>query len=75
MAGEVPIDTAGEQRGHGGKISPDQACALCGMSAHCCERVGGYLFADATQPFRGGFVPFLRGCSMTASGPGNTRLV
>jgi hypothetical protein len=30
VVGEVPIDAAGERRGRGGKISPDQA-ALCGF--------------------------------------------
>jgi hypothetical protein len=25
VVGEVPIDAAGERRGHGGKTSPDQA--------------------------------------------------
>ncbi len=32
-------------------------------------------FAPVTQPSVGRFFPFLRECSMTASGPGNTRLV
>ncbi len=32
-------------------------------------------FAPATQPSAGRFFAFLRECSMTASGPGNTRLV
>jgi len=30
VLGEVPVDAAGEQRGRGGKISADQAPALCG---------------------------------------------
>jgi hypothetical protein len=34
VVGEVPVDAAGERHGCGGKISPDQARALCGMSAH-----------------------------------------
>jgi hypothetical protein len=32
VLGEVPVDVAGEQRGRGGKISADQARALCGRS-------------------------------------------
>jgi hypothetical protein len=32
VLGEVPVDAAGEQRGSAGKISADQARALCGMS-------------------------------------------
>ena len=31
--------------------------------------------AHCYSAFRGPFLPFLRGCSITASGPGNTRLV
>ena len=31
VLGEVPVDAAGEERGRGGKISADQARALCGM--------------------------------------------
>jgi hypothetical protein len=31
--GEVPVDTAGERRGPGGKISPHQVRTLCGMVA------------------------------------------
>jgi hypothetical protein len=31
VLGEVPVDAAGEQRGRGGKISADQARALCGI--------------------------------------------
>jgi hypothetical protein len=31
--------------------------------------------AEASQLFGGLFLPFLRGCSMIASGPGNTRPV
>ena len=34
VLGEVPADAAGEQRGHGGKNSADQARALCGKSGH-----------------------------------------
>ena len=32
LVGEVSVDAAGEQRGRGGKISADQARAVCGMS-------------------------------------------
>jgi len=38
------------------------------------SRLGGHS-AEASQLFGGLFLPFLRGCSMIASGPGNTRLV
>ena len=38
------------------------------------SRLGGHC-AEAGQLFGGLFLPFLRGCSMIASGPGNTRLV
>ncbi len=38
--GGAPVDAADERRGRGGKISPDQARTLCGMtvrrSAHDC---------------------------------------
>jgi hypothetical protein len=39
------------------------------------RRLCAYQSAAATQPFAGLFLPFLRGCSIIASGPGNTRLV
>src|SRR5258707_14552078 len=46
-----------------------------GMSAHCYESVCVYLFASGYLVSGGPFLRLLRGCSMTASGPGNTRLV
>jgi hypothetical protein len=45
VLGEVPVDAAGEQRGHGGKISADQARALCGMSGHCRYQAGMHIHA------------------------------
>jgi len=38
-------------------------------------RMNARRFAPVTQPSAGRFFPFLRECSMTESGPGNTRLV
>jgi hypothetical protein len=41
--GEVPVDAAGERHGCGGKISPDQARALCGMSGRLGWQTGDRL--------------------------------
>jgi hypothetical protein len=45
------------------------------MLAHAGQAVLGGHSAEAGQLFGGLFLPFLRGCSMVASGPGNTRPV
>jgi hypothetical protein len=41
VLGEVPVDAAGEQRGRGGKISADQALALCGRRVSSARGTGG----------------------------------
>jgi uncharacterized protein len=47
VVGEVPVDAAGEQRGRGGKISADQARALCGIA---CGPFGGrWLLTSSPQ--------------------------
>jgi hypothetical protein len=38
--GEVQVDATGERRGRGGKISPDQARALCGIADVRADRPG-----------------------------------
>ena len=59
-----------------GHVASDLMRAACGYERTLfCPGLAGCLFAGATQLFAGLFLPFLRGCSMIASGPGNTRLV
>src|SRR5215472_2812176 len=48
----------------------DSSRLMCGPG--CADR---YRAARAYPPFAGLFLAFLRGCSIIASGPGNTRLV
>jgi hypothetical protein len=57
-----------------GWIPPDLARPMRLEARIVLSKLGGHS-AEANQLFGGLFLPFLRGCSMIASGPGNTRLV
>src|SRR5215469_12930212 len=73
---EVRVDAAGERPGFGWLDLAWPTHALCGYErALFREGIGRLQVRRASRFFAGPFLPFLRGCSMIASGPGNTRLV
>src|SRR5258708_27787412 len=49
--GEVPVDAAGEQRGRGGKISADQARALCGEERMFAPIAARFVLVDTERWF------------------------
>jgi len=59
VVGEVPVDAAGEERGRGGKISADQARALCGKTARSASTAMGRPARSETRSTIPGCCEFL----------------
>ena len=61
---------------HGARMRAEQGAGASVLFQQATHREGhGFGLIAVGQLFGGLFLPFLRGCSMIASGPGNTRLV